>query len=68
MSRKEEPPIMEETKTEHKLHIHPLVLVIVFLFLLMVVSMVGLYTSLRDKTRPKSNSNVPAMPSSNGAR
>jgi hypothetical protein len=50
---------------EQKPFIHPLVLVIGFLFLLIVIAVVGLHTSLKEKTRPKENVNRTATPPPN---
>lgn len=52
-----------EGKEERKPFIHPLLLVLIFLLLLVTFSVFGLYTSLKEKTRPKANENGITTPS-----
>lgn len=42
-------------KEDRKPFVHPLLIVVIFLFLLVIFAVFGLYTSLKEKTRPRSD-------------
>lgn len=45
-------------EVDRKPFVHPLLLVVIFLLLLVVFAVFGLYTSLKEKTRPKPNTGI----------